>query len=718
MKYKFNKKIIIPLLIPLTGILLIPIIFYLSIKPYTYNDSLSGDSIDKEGHLDLVDDKWIAGSENNSIVLTYTVGESGITEGGAVKISLGHVIKMKEKRRIYIPFDLSLVANIFFDINPYRNSRVRTSNKNVDLSLHIPSKIELLGKYLGASKYKRSTSGIKRDNPLQSIDRETGLTIKLKRGSLSVGDEIYITIGNKENKQGISAPHRETMFEVIGRTDGNGDGHFDLVNKIPKLNVIIPEARRFNVVSKFNPDVEESTELLVVAQDDSYIPNRILEYDGTISFAADQSVIGLPPSYTFTKEDKGIKRFPISFSKKGLFKIKVFDNKGVTGMSHYIDTRGIGKKIFFGDLHVHSIFSYDAGREPSFVFERQRDIDGYDFTSLTDHDMIGTTPLGADRNSILGTEEFEWNYIRELGASFNQPGKFITLNGFEWTNYKDGHRNVHYRGETGNQKVLPSNHNEYNNTEKLIENLSGSDVLVIPHSTGWKTGNMKYDWGPIEKQRLVEIYSTHGSSEFFDNHLAVDKGQKEIPSDSWLVKKLLMYDIEQATKESGNFVQDGLASGRRFGFIGSGDIHYLAYIDQAYKTGIAAVFSPKLEQNEIYNGLYERETYGTTGARIGIRFSCNGFPMGSEIKMEEENYPHFSGEILGTDFIKTVELIKYDGEKYIDIPLYKTIDGGDKPLDIFHFDYVGDKYIRGSFYYLRVIQIDGNMGWASPIWLD
>ncbi len=318
--------------------------------------------------------------------------------------------------------------------------------------------------------------------------------------------------------------------------------------------------------------------------------------------------------------------------------------------------------------------------------------------------------MGADRDRTLGQTEEQWKHLQKLSDKYNAPGRYITIKAYEWTNYPRGHRNIYFSPEIKDPPLFCWTHKENDTPKKLNARLEGIDALIIAHSPAWRTGDIVYDWGPpTDKFRLVEIYSTHGASEYYDNPYPVHKGSKEIPSDSLLIKKILMYDIDQAPADSGNFVQDALAKGWKFGFIGSGDLHYLAYINQAYKAGIAAVFSQKLARNGIYRGLYNRETYATTGVRIGVRFSCNGFPMGSETSTT--GAPRFKGEVIGTDKIKLIELVKFDGNEYSSV--YRI----ESNKDIVQLDFTDRNFKDDSFYYLRTTQDDGNMAWASPIWI-
>jgi hypothetical protein len=169
------------------------------------------------------------------------------------------------------------------------------------------------------------------------------------------------------------------------------------------------------------------------------------------------------------------------------------------------------------------------------------------------------------------------------------------------------------------------------------------------------------------------------------------------------------YDLRQVSDRSGNFVQDILASGGKLGFIASSNEYYLAWINQAYKPGLAAVISNKLERQSIYNSIKERSTYATTGVKIGLRFTCNDLPMGSVIKTA--GAPQFFYEVLGTYLIKCVELIKFDGK-------YSVLSTNTPLGDTASLNFRDNTFRQKAFYYVRVTQEDGNMAWSSPVWVE
>ena len=219
------------------------------------------------------------------------------------------------------------------------------------------------------------------------------------------------------------------------------------------------------------------------------------------------------------------------------------------------------------------------------------------------------------------------------------------------------------------------------------------DVILIPHHPlVW----MNWDCYDETLDRLVEIYSCWGSSEYPDN------------------------DMWNKASPPGQSVRDALGRGYKLGFVGGSDSHtgYPGrsipdadrYKFVCYKSGYTAVYAEKLTRESIFEALRNRRCYATTGVRIIVELFVDGKPMGSSIAEKEKRERHtVSFSINGTDRIKCAEIIR-DGEIVYTIQPY---------TEYFKDEWIdkSDKRKKGSYYYLRVTQVDGNRAWSSPIWI-
>ena len=122
-----------------------------------------------------------------------------------------------------------------------------------------------------------------------------------------------------------------------------------------------------------------------------------------------------------------------------------------------------GPRILWADLHGHSGLSDGTGTPREFL-RYARDVAALDIAALTDHDHWGVQPLA--------THPELWEGIRDEVETFNDPpGRFVTLLGFEWTNWIFGHRHVLYFGGEG--AVLDSVDPRFEHPSQLWEALRG-----------------------------------------------------------------------------------------------------------------------------------------------------------------------------------------------------------------------------------------------------
>ncbi|MFQ6617557.1 MAG: DUF3604 domain-containing protein, partial [Fidelibacterota bacterium] len=337
---------------------------------------------------------------------------------------------------------------------------------------------------------------------------------------------------------------------------------------------------------------------------------------------------------------------------------------------------------YFGDIHQHSSLSDGMGTIDA-VYARSRDVYNLDFAALTDHEYF----VG---NEIMNSE---WEYIKTLGKLFNEPGRFVTFSAYEWTSPRlpkgYGHKNVFFLNPDA--KMYSFSDSTGKTTELLFNNLTKDSAIAVPHHTGW-TGTDWYNHNP-EIQPVFEIVSDHGAFEHMGNEPITHRGGMP-----------------------GMFLQDGLASGLIFGFIGSSDGHGLLWHHgisrkrDPWAGGLTVVFSKELSRKGIFEGLLSRRAYATSGERIMLNFSINGHWMG-EI-FESSQYPEIEVLVRGTGKIRYVTLIRNNAD------LLKF--GGDSFGGQWaRFTYIDEEISYGRwYYYIRVVQENGEMAWSSPIWID
>jgi hypothetical protein len=108
-----------------------------------------------------------------------------------------------------------------------------------------------------------------------------------------------------------------------------------------------------------------------------------------------------------------------------------------------------------------------------------------------------------------------------------------------------------------------------------------------------------------------------------------------------------------------------------------------------------------IDRKSIFESLRARRTYAATD-KIFVDFTLGDHFMGEEVTIQ--GTPEFQVNVEGTAPISRIDVIK-DGTF-----VYNTTAS--------KFTYRDQNFSGGeSYYYVRVIQTDKNMAWASPIWV-
>ena len=151
-------------------------------------------------------------------------------------------------------------------------------------------------------------------------------------------------------------------------------------------------------------------------------------------------------------------------------------------------------------------------------------------------------------------------------------------------------------------------------------------------------------------------------------------------------------------------MQAALAHGYRLGFTAGSDSHQM---EHGVEGGIVAAFTPTHDREGIWDSMYARHTYGTTGARILLSMKIEGQMMGSELVRPAGKAIAIAISVLGTAEIK-VDLLRNN-------EVLQTWTPNGDALEV----QLEDCGTGGTdWYYLRVTQADEHMAWSSPIWVD
>ncbi|MFP6582163.1 MAG: DUF3604 domain-containing protein [Candidatus Hydrogenedentota bacterium] len=282
-----------------------------------------------------------------------------------------------------------------------------------------------------------------------------------------------------------------------------------------------------------------------------------------------------------------------------------------------------------------------------------------------------------------------WDHIIDSANRHNDPGTFTALIGYEWTstpNSQNLHRNVIFRGDTA---PIPFTRIQSDRPEDLWAWMDkvreeGNEVLAIPHNSNLSDGRMferedswdipftkEYAEARNRNERLVEVTQVKGTSE---THPTLS------PNDEFADFELLELYVAMPipiTKFKGSYVRDAYRTGLefqeengfnpyRFGLIAASDSHTgIVPVDenqfsgkissrdgspenrlvsdagkQRYSffgaSGLAGVWADENTREDIFDALDRKETWGTSGPRIQVRF-FGGFDM-ADVKPGDDGW--------------------------------------------------------------------------------
>lgn len=309
-----------------------------------------------------------------------------------------------------------------------------------------------------------------------------------------------------------------------------------------------------------------------------------------------------------------------------------------------------------------------------------------------------------------------WEIMNEATEKNYKPGKFTTLHAFEWSGAPNGgnlHRNIIFRDTI--VPNLPISYIEANRETELwywLDEISrnGSTVLAIPHNSNASKG-MMFDENMPNGEPLTKSYAEARQKYERTVEIMQIKGASEVYPGFWKNDEFANFETaESLAKFSGrsfqekNFVRYALKKGLQYqdelgvnpyklGFNGGTDNHngLTANVEEDNWTGghglsdmtaedrvnnvvdgwaqvydtnpgsLTGVWAPRNTREDIWDALYNRETFATSGPRIQVRFFAGygynnnyknyedfvkdgydkGVPMGSDLVVKKGENPSF-----------------------------------------------------------------------------
>jgi len=506
----------------------------------------------------------------------------------------------------------------------------------------------------------------------ETLDQQL-LGIEVTGRPLVAGDRLEIAYGAGPARA-LTDRYAERGSRFWIAVDGDGDGVRGFLRDSPAIDVRASAPAELLVTL---PSVARPGETIriVLAVVDAALDTGVA-FAGDAVFVDPPAGIALPASVRFDGSEGGRRAVEAVVREPGTYRLEVSAG-ALRARSNPLLVSAEGPRVLWGDLHGHSNFSDGTGM-PEDYFVYARDVSALDVVALTDHDHWGILPLAQSPDL--------WEEIRAQTQRFHEPGRFVTLLGFEWTSWVHGHRHVLYFGDDG--PVIDSVAPASDSPAELWAALDGLPALTIAHHPAG--GPIATDWEIAPDPRfepVTEVVSIHGSSEAPDS-----------PG--------VIYD-----PVAGHFVRDALGRGYRLGFVGSGDSHDGhpgAFRRDPPGGGLAAILSEDRTRDGVLRALRERRVYATNGARIVLRTALGRTPMGGVFPVAngERKSDTLFVHVIGTAPLERLDLVR-SGAVVDGLPLEGRLDAtlSSEVKDL----------APGEYVYVRVVQADGGAAWSSPI---
>jgi hypothetical protein len=337
-----------------------------------------------------------------------------------------------------------------------------------------------------------------------------------------------------------------------------------------------------------------------------------------------------------------------------------------------------------GDFHRHTEISWDGSADGSLedMFRYAIDAASMDWIANGDHDN------GAGR-------EYPWWLTQKFDDAYHVAGHFTPMFSYERSvSYPHGHRNCMFatRGALtlprlapppGEKKAPGGVHPD--DAKMLYRYLHELGGICASHTSATGMGTDWRDNDP-KVEPVVEIYQGDRMSYEMEGapRAGYDPQTKTLPANiaGWYPK---------------GFISNALDKGYRLGFEASSD-HWSTHIS------FFIVLAERNDRAAILDAVKKRHTYGATD-NIIVDLRSGDHLMGDEFTTNGP--PTLEVAVIGTGKLAKIHILK-------DSKIVHTIQPQGRE---YRGKWTAPAAPGTHNYYLRVEQADGELAWASPLWI-
>ena len=281
---------------------------------------------------------------------------------------------------------------------------------------------------------------------------------------------------------------------------------------------------------------------------------------------------------------------------------------------------------YWGDLHAQSVIGCGA-RSIDAYYAHARDFAAADFGSH-------------QANCFLVSGE-EWAQTQASTRRHHTERHFVTFLGVEWSGASNlgGDHNLYFPGDASplhrcSHEFIADKSDadtDLPHIEDVYRHYGGSETLCAVH-VGGRTADLR--WHAPDLDRLLEVHSTHATSEWF------------------------LFDALKRGYRMGVIAGSDSVDGR------PGNSHPGHMGVRNVRGGLTAIAAPELTRDALWDALRQRHCYATTGERILLEFRTGASRMGDEVVAATRAVAPFEIRVEGTaplecvDFFRGVELLR------------------------------------------------------------
>jgi hypothetical protein len=335
-------------------------------------------------------------------------------------------------------------------------------------------------------------------------------------------------------------------------------------------------------------------------------------------------------------------------------------------------------QVMRGEFHRHTEFSADGGADGPLIDAYRYLIDsaGMDWGGCCDHDNGGG-------------REYAWWLQQKLTDAYHLGTSYVPMFSYERSVvYPEGHRNVIFvqrgiRPLPRLPKTAPdSSPQPAPDTQMLYRYLRQYGGVAASHTSGTAMGTDWRDNDPV-LEPAVEIYQG-------------ERQNYEMPG----APRSMTEDDAIGQYRPLGFVSNALKKGYRLGFESSSD-HISTHISYCN------LWVSNRTREGVMEAFRKRRIYGSTD-NILADVRCGDHFMGEEFQVH--GAPVIRVHLVGTGPFAKVHIIRDGNEVYTTSPQAKDVN----------FEWLDTAPLsKGavSYYYIRGEQADGQLVWASPMWI-